>query len=152
MEGTDRLASRLPDNSKGVTPLLYALLAVPTVLSVAHHVDHLVRGNHLGWPLTGEVTAFTFSLAIYPIVAVGLGLTVTDRVGAGYWAALLGFAAVLVAGTHVGPWAVEPPADVVEPYADPLVGYLAFGVLLGLVAAIAVGAVYASVLWYRAAG
>lgn len=135
-----------------VRPLLYVLIAVPTLLGLVHHLDHLVRGNHLGWPVTAEVTAFTYSLAIYPLVAVGLYLTVTGRAGGRYWAALFGFSAVLLTAVHLGPWAIEPPSDVILPYANPVVGYLAFGVLVALVVSVVVGAVYATALWRQGVG
>lgn len=39
-----------------------------------HHVDHLVRGNHVGWPAVAEVNPFTYSLMAYPLLAVGLAV------------------------------------------------------------------------------
>jgi len=50
---------------------MYVFAAVSTLLGVAHHVDHGIRGNHVGWPITPEVNAFTYSLAVYPLVALG---------------------------------------------------------------------------------
>ncbi|HEX2742046.1 MAG TPA: hypothetical protein VHM69_16515, partial [Rubrobacter sp.] len=35
-----------------------------TIFSVLHHTDHVIRGNHSGWPFQAEVTPFTFSLLI----------------------------------------------------------------------------------------
>jgi hypothetical protein len=55
----------------------------------------------------------------------------------------------MLAYFHVSPWAVEPPADVIVPYEDPVVGYLAFGVLLALIGSVVLGSAYAAVLWYR---
>jgi hypothetical protein len=136
-------------NRPDVTPLLYLLAAVPTLLGAAHHVDHVVRGNHVGWPVTAHVNEFTFSLAIYPLLAVGFYLTVTDRVGARYWAGFLAFSTAMLAYFHVSPWAVEPPADVIQPYASPVAGYLAFAVLLALIGSVAVGSGYAALLWRR---
>jgi hypothetical protein len=124
-------------------------VVVPTVLGAVHHIDHIIRGNHIGWPLTPEVNAFTYSLAIYPIIAVSLFLTVSDRVGTGYWAWLFAFSATMLAYFHVSPWAVEPPHDVIGPYPDPVFGYLAFGVLLALIASVLVGSAYAAMLWRR---
>lgn len=57
--------------------------------------------------------------------------------------------AIMLAFFHVSPWAIEPPSDVVVPYAKPVLDYHAFGSLLTLIAAVSVGVVYASVLWYR---
>ena len=150
MELRERFAAEFREHSNDGTPLLYLIVAVSTALGAAHHVDHLVRGNHVGWPVTPEVNAFTYSLVIYPLVAVGLYLAATDRSATGYWAGLLAFSAVTLAFFHLSPWAVEPPGDVVLPYADPVVGYAAFGILLALVGSVTVGAVYAFLLWHRA--
>jgi hypothetical protein len=95
------------------------------------------------------VNPFTYSLAIYPIVAVGLYLTLTDRVGDRYWAGVFTLSAFMLAYFHVSPWAVEPPSDVILPYANPILGYFAFVVLIGLIAAASLGAVYAVALIRR---
>jgi hypothetical protein len=150
MEADSRQAAGETDRPELVSPF-YVLLAIPTLLGVAHHVDHIVRGNHVGWPLVAEVNAFTYSLAIYPLIALGLYLTVTDRVGADYWTVLFTGSAGLLAFLHLSPWAVEPPGDVILPYATPVAGYLAFAVLLGLIASVTLAAAYAAVLWYRGA-
>ena len=39
-------------------------------LGILHHIDHVLRGDHAGWPFRPEVTAFTFTLLIYPILAL----------------------------------------------------------------------------------
>lgn len=133
----------------GVGQVLYALVALSTLLGVAHHVDHVVRGNHVGWPITSQVTPFTYSLVVYPLIALGLALTLSGRAGNRYWTAFFAFSAAMLAYFHVSPWAIEPPGDVILPYADPTVGYLAFAVLLALIASVAIGAVYAGLTWYR---
>jgi len=86
MDITDDLPIDFAADDTDLTPLVALFIVLPTVLGAAHHVDHVVRGNHVGWPLTPEVNPFTYSLAIYPLVAVSLYLTVTDRVDAGYLA------------------------------------------------------------------
>jgi hypothetical protein len=136
-------------NSLGLKPAFFALVLAPTLLGAAHHIDHVIRGNHVGWPITPEVNPFTYSLAIYPLLAISLYLTVTDRVDAGYWAGFLAFSAGMLAFFHVSPWAVEPPRDVMVPYDVPAFGYLAFGILLALIASTVVGSAYAGLLWYR---
>jgi uncharacterized membrane protein YedE/YeeE len=82
-------------------------------------------------------------------VAISLYLTLTRRVEARYWAVFFAFSAGMLAYFHVSPWAVEPPQDVMVPYSDPLVGYLAFGIVLALIASVVAGSVYGTVLWYR---
>jgi hypothetical protein len=149
MEVGDRLPVELPTDRTGVTPTLALLVAGATLLGAAHHLDHVVRGNHVGWPLTPEVNPFTYSLAVYPLVAVGLYLTVTDRNPLGYWAGFLAVSTGMLTVLHLSPWAVEPPGDVILPYADPTVGYLAFGVLLALIATLALGTAYTALLWSR---
>jgi hypothetical protein len=145
----DHLPVELPPKDTDVTREFYLFVLVPTLLGVAHHADHVIRGNHVGWPLTAHVNPFTYSLAIYPALAVGLYLTLTRRVGARYWAGFFAFSAGMLAYFHVSPWAVEPPRDVVVPYSNPAAGYLAFGIVIALIASVVVGAVYETVLWYR---
>jgi hypothetical protein len=118
--------------------LLYALIFLAMFMSLGHHIDHIIRGNHVGWPLTSEVNAFTFSLGIYPLILLGLYLYASGRVGPGFWALLSGTGALFVAAIHFGPAAVEPPTDIINLYEPPIVGWMAFlwlvvfvGVLVG---------------------
>lgn len=147
MELEEALRNSTPANRQGLTPLFPVVVALPTLLGVAHHVDHMVRGNHVGWPITPEINPFTYSLVIYPALAAGLYLTATDRGGKRFWTGFFAFSTALLAYVHVSPWAVEPPADVIVPYANPVVGYLAFGILLGLIASVGFGTVYVGRLW-----
>jgi hypothetical protein len=39
--------------------ILYELTWLALALSLGHHLDHLIRGNAVGWPVTEEVNAFT---------------------------------------------------------------------------------------------
>src|SRR5215207_10079758 len=50
-----------------------------TVFGVLHHTDHVIRGNHSGWPFQEAVTPFTFSLLIYALILPGLYLTARGR-------------------------------------------------------------------------
>jgi hypothetical protein len=52
MEFTDRLPVELLTTDTNLMPLFYLLIVVPTVLGAAYHIDHIVRGNHVGWPVT----------------------------------------------------------------------------------------------------
>jgi Zn-dependent membrane protease YugP len=56
-----------------------------TLFGILHHVDHVVRGNHSGWPFQDTVTPFTFSLLIYALLLPGLYLTWRSSLVAGYW-------------------------------------------------------------------
>jgi hypothetical protein len=132
-----------------VTRGVYLFVAVATLLGLAHHIDHIVRGNHVGWPVTSQVNPFTYSLAIYPLILVGLYLTLSGRAGNRYWAGFFAFSTAMLAYFHVSPWAIEPPADVILPYDDPTLGYLAFAVLLALIAAVSLGSLYAAAALYR---
>lgn len=149
MRFEDRLPIEVSTAEHNASRVLYLLLAVTTTLGGAHHIDHIIRGNHVGWPITHHVNQFTYSLFIYPLVAVGLYLTLTDRVGDRYWAGVFTLSAFMLAYFHISPWAIEPPSDVILPYANPILGYLAFMVLLGLIAAASLSAVYAVVLIRR---
>jgi hypothetical protein len=61
--------------------ILYQLTWLAAAMSLGHHLDHLIRGNAVGWPLTDQVNAFTASLVVYPIIATGLLLYHAGRVG-----------------------------------------------------------------------
>lgn len=116
-------------------------------LTALHHLDHLVRGNHVGWPVQDEVNAFTFSLLVYPLILGGLILSRSGHAGPGYWMLVSGPGALLLAVVHLGPTAVEPPRDVIEPYKDTVVGALAFAVLLLLMAVVAASFAYEARAW-----
>ena len=128
-------------------PVLLWLTALAVVLAIGHHVDHAVRGNHVGWPLSAEVNAFTFSLGIYPAIAIGLSLYLAGRVGPGFWAFLSGGGAAFLAFIHFGPQAIEPPGDIIGPHASPVVGWLAFAWLLALVGVLLVSFAYELRRW-----
>lgn len=149
MDIEDKLPVELPTDETSLTRAFYLFVLVPTILGAAHHIDHIIRGNHVGWPITPEVNPFTYSLAIYPLLAISLYLSVTRRVEARYWAGFFAFSAGMLAYFHISPWAVEPPQDVMVPYANPAVGYLAFGIVLALIGSVVIGSVYGVSLWYQ---
>jgi hypothetical protein len=67
------------------------------------HVDHVVRHNAVGWPLTDQVNAFAASLGIYPVIATGLLAYRAGWVGLGL-ALVSGSGAVFVSGVlRAGP-------------------------------------------------
>ena len=151
MRHDDRTAGTGPGSGEGGTRrALLSLALLATVLGAGHHVDHLLRGNHVGWPATEAVNAFTYSLGIYPLVAVGVVLTLLGRAGARYWfgVSVVGFG--MLATVHLGPWAIEPPGDIVGPYLPSPAGYLAFAWLLALLVTLLVLLGYAGLAWRRA--
>jgi hypothetical protein len=132
------------DHSRSSTldPRAYLLFAAATLLGLAHHLDHVIRGNHVGWPITPDVNPFTYSLTIYPLVVLGFTLSLTGRAGPRYWTVVMTLGAGMLAFFHLSPWAVEPPGDVILPYANPVFGYAAFAILLALILVVAGGALY----------
>jgi hypothetical protein len=127
--------------------VLYRLTWLALVMSLGHHLDHLVRGNAVGWPVAGEVNAFTASLVVYPIIATGLLLYHRGRVGPGFWALVSGGGAVFVSVVHFGPAAVEPPELILDHYDPPVLGWLAFGWLVAFVAVLAITCMYETRMW-----
>src|SRR4028119_1248686 len=110
-----------------------------TVFAIMHHTDHVVRGNHSGWPFQEAVTPFTFSLLIYALLLPGLYLTVKERLMAGYWlfTAVVGLG--LVVWVHFVPTGdyEAPIDDIYAVYGSPLAGLFALVVLAGLVISLA---------------
>ncbi len=45
------------------------LVLVTTALGIIHHVDHVLRTDHTGWPFRPDVTPFTYSLLVYGALA-----------------------------------------------------------------------------------
>jgi hypothetical protein len=60
------------DGRTGLEPVTRFLLIATTVVGACHHVDHVLRVDHSGWPFLPQVTPFTFSLTAYPILAFAL--------------------------------------------------------------------------------
>lgn len=130
-------------------PLLFKLAILTTVFGMGHHIDHVIRGNHMGWPLIAEVTPFTYSLGFYPFALVGLWLHVRGGIGPGYWTVLLTVGALFVGLAHFGPVAVEPPADVIGPYDSAVAGYAALAWLVAFLLIMIGSGLHAARLWRR---
>ena len=45
-------------------------LAISFFIGVCHHIDHVLRYDHSGWPFRPEVTPFTYSFLVYPLFLV----------------------------------------------------------------------------------
>ncbi len=123
---------------------LLVLGCVMTVFGLLHHLDHIIRGNHSGWPFQETVTPFTFSLLIYALILPGLYATWRGHMVAGYhlFVALVGLA--LVFSVHfVGEEREAPVSDIYEVYGSPVAGLLALVVLAGLFLGLAALAVVA---------
>ena len=129
--------------------IVYRLTFLAAALSLTHHLDHVIRHNAVGWPLTGEVNAFTLSLIIYPIIITGLLLYRAGRVGPGFWALVSGGGAVFVSAVHFGPYAVEPPAMILDGYDSPVLGWLAFVLLWTFVTVLAITSLYETRVWWQ---
>ena len=128
---------------------LSGLALLTTIFSVGHHVDHVLRGNHVGWPLIPEITAFTYSLGFYPVIALGFYLYRSGRAGPGFWAVLASVGFLFVGVLHFGPFALEPPSDIVEPYGSAFAGYAALGWLVAFLILLAGTSLYAFRLWRK---
>lgn len=80
-------------------------------VGLVHHADHVLRVEHSGWPFTGEVTPFTFSLAVYPVALIVLLLRSRPWLRAGLAAGIF----LVTQGAHV---LVETPAHQYAAWAD----------------------------------
>jgi hypothetical protein len=128
---------------------LYRLTWLAAALSLGHHLDHVIRHNAVGWPLTDQVNAFTLSLVVYPVIATGLLLYRAGRVGPGFWALVSGGGAVFVSAVHFGPSAMEPPEMILGGYGLSILGWLAFAWLVTFVVVLAITSLYETRLWWQ---
>jgi hypothetical protein len=130
---------------------LLLLAGLTTLFGVLHHVDHLARFNHVGWPWSDTVSAFTFGLLVYPFLLVGFALLAVGRAVPLYWAAVGIASSILVATTHLAPDPAEPLRDVVRPYDNGLIGALAVSVLVALLASTVALTITAAAFAWRSA-
>ncbi|MGH2377910.1 MAG: hypothetical protein ACRDGT_05485 [Candidatus Limnocylindria bacterium] len=112
------------------TPPSYRWHVAALVLAAIHHLDHALRGTHIGWPLTAEVNTFTYTLAIYPLIALGFVLRSVR-----YWLTVAVGGVVLLAAVHT---AIEQPAEILGGYAQPVWGLVAFADLVALIVVLTV--------------
>jgi len=108
---------------------------VITALSVAHHIDHLLR-DVTGWPLGDGFNPFSASLFVYPVILAGLLLSARHRVGARFWALLAGGAALFILAVHVGPAAGDSVTTIPDQYDSTIADVAALVVLAAFVAAL----------------
>ena len=132
----------------GMSRATYLLIGAITLLSLGHHLDHLLRGA-TGWPFSAEVNPFTYSLAIYPVIAAGLALSRRGRAGARFWALLSGGGALFVLGVHIGPVAGDAVDQIPGQYASPVAGAIALAELGLFMASLVAASVFDGLRWRR---
>jgi membrane protease YdiL (CAAX protease family) len=115
-----------------MTRALYVLIVLALMLSVSHHVDHLLRGD-TGWPLASEFNAFSASLVIYPLILTGLILSALGAVGPRFWAMLSLGGGLFVSVIHLGPVATDTIGGIPSQYESPVAGGLAVALLVALI-------------------
>lgn len=59
-------------DDRGLNQTTRRLLFAVFALGILHHIDHVLRVDHSGWPFREVVTPFTFSLFAYPILLFAL--------------------------------------------------------------------------------
>lgn len=135
--GATGLAAR--GGYEGYRKWLLVFASGAVVFGLLHHADHVIRGNHSGWPFQAEVTPFTFSLLIYALILPGIYMTARGRSVPGYhlFVAVVGLA--LLGFVHFVPTEnfEAPVGDIFMVYETPLAGAIALGVLAGLIASVA---------------
>ena len=96
-DGTTDGATGLERFFTTMSPTCWSLVAL--ALALIHHADHVLRHDHSGWPFIADVTPFTFSLLVYPMIASILWARHRPRYQA--WASALGLGLVLAAHTLI---------------------------------------------------
>jgi hypothetical protein len=89
------------------------LILAAAGLGVLHHADHVLRFDHSGWPFRPDVSPFTYSLLVYPVLLAVLVL----RSRPWLRVALMSAVYVAVQSAHV---LVEPPSHQYGTWADGL--------------------------------
>jgi hypothetical protein len=112
------------------------LLLLTTVFGLLHHVDHVLRVDHSGWPFIAEVTPFTYSLAVYPVIVAVFIFRRWPRLRAGLAAALFAFPTLshIFIETPVHQyrtWAAQPDVNALA-VSSPLLGGAAVVITVAL--------------------
>lgn len=128
-------------STAGLTPVGYRYVGIITLLSVAHHIDHVIR-DVTGWPFGGGFNAFSASLFVYPVIAAGVVLSRRGGAGPGFWTVLAGGAAVFLLVIHLGPAAGDDAVDIPSQYGSPIAAVVALVVLAALIVGLSAHAVY----------
>ena len=116
--------------------LLVSAIAV-TVFGVLHHIDHSIRGNHVGWPLIDRVTPFTYSFGVYLLLLPGIYLTLRGKAWSGYWLVTGLITLGLVTWVHFGPSPeAESLPEIYGPYGNAVLGIIAVADLFALIASL----------------
>jgi len=127
---------------------LVALIGAGTLLFFGHTVDHAIRDN-LRWPSTELFIFGIVSFVVYGAIGAGLYLYAKGKVGARFWT-IFAFAGVLLGWAgHFSPFTEQPPSYILSAYNYGFAGWLALGVLLGLMLLMGIAGVYAAYLWRR---
>ncbi len=109
-----------PPAARAAARHIVALAVLAALLGALHHLDHIARANHVGWPLTNQVTPFTFSLLVYPLLLGGAWFTARRAVSPWYWVLVSIAVAALLSWVHFGPDPRgEQMRDLYLPYAEP---------------------------------
>ncbi|MBA2665053.1 MAG: hypothetical protein H0U74_22390 [Bradymonadaceae bacterium] len=82
-----------------------------------HHVDHVLRSNHSGFPFKAQVTPFTGSLLVYPALLIPYFLDAGPNVS-------LIVTSLIYAGTQFAHIVLEPPSDLYGTWQNPEVNLL----------------------------
>lgn len=108
-------------------------------LGVLHHIDHVLRYDHSGWPFRQDVGPFTFSLLVYPLIAAVLLLRrwPRTRVSLAFILFLFPTLAHILLETpsdQYHTWAHRPDVNLLA-VGSPMIGWLAVVVTIALSAA-----------------
>jgi hypothetical protein len=67
---SDKFMNASAMNSKSYLTRSEWLMLFSAGLGVLHHIDHILRFDHSGWPFRDVVTPFSYSLLVYPLLGV----------------------------------------------------------------------------------
>jgi hypothetical protein len=93
--------------------LFEKLIVLIVPLGLLHHSDHVFRADHSGWPFRPEVTLFTFTLLIYPFLALAYYM------GSRPWVRV-GIISTIAFFTLIAHTLIEPPDQIYGTWANNL--------------------------------
>ncbi len=130
-------------------PNIIRLIITATTLSLAHNVDHAVRGDFNPAKGSEAIAGLIVSAVIYLIVGAGLWLTVRGLAGPRFWClfSLFGFGFGWFA--HFSPFTEQSVSYIYGAYPSPAEGGLVVAFLVALMLSLLAATIYTGYRWIK---
>jgi hypothetical protein len=130
-------------------PNIIRLIVTATTLSLAHNIDHAVRGDFDPAKGSEAVGGLIVSAVIYTIIGTGLWLYTRGRAGPRFWCLFSLFGLAFGWFAHFSPFTDQPVSYIYGAYPVPAEGGIAVAFLFALMFSLLAAAIYTGYRWIK---